>query len=262
MFDVLRRGSKGIAVKRWQNFLLGQGFDPKGTDGVFGKDTATATRAFQAAHDLPETGETDNATIGQAALLGFQVATDDDPAKRGPNFPPPPDFRPIASTAERQALFGRFAFRHRPLPDNFENVEITDDWEARNLVSVTLPQLAGIKGAPASRRVRFHHLAANQLVELWAAWDRAGLIDRVVSWHGSFVPRFQRGSVTALSNHAFGSAFDINVDANKLGAIPALVGEPGCVRELVRLANKHGFYWGGHFQKRPDGMHFEVAKLQ
>lgn len=262
MFDVLRRGSKGSAVKRWQNFLLGQGFNPKGTDGVFGKDTATATRAFQAAHGLPETGETDNATLGQAALLGFQVASDDDPAKRGPNFPPPPDFRPIASTAERQALFGRFAFRHRPLPGNFENIEITDDWEARNLVSVPLPQLAGVTGAPASRRVRFHQLAAGQLVELWAAWDRAGLIDRVVSWHGSFVPRFQRGSVTALSNHAFGSAFDINVDANKLGAIPALVGEPGCVRELVRLANKHGFYWGGHFQKRPDGMHFEVATLQ
>lgn len=36
---------------------------------------------------MPETGETDNATIGQAVLLGFQVASDDDPAKRGPNFP-------------------------------------------------------------------------------------------------------------------------------------------------------------------------------
>ncbi|MFC1534810.1 M15 family metallopeptidase [Thermodesulfobacteriota bacterium] len=22
-----------------------------------------------------------------------------------------------------------------------------------------------------------------------------------------------------------------------------------------------GFYWGGHFKSRPDGMHFEVAKI-
>jgi hypothetical protein len=33
------------------------------------------------------------------------------------------------------------------------------------------------------------------------------------------------------------------------------------VRELVPIANKHGFYWGGHYSKRADGMHFEAAKV-
>jgi hypothetical protein len=37
------------------------------------------------------------------------------------------------------------------------------------------------------------------------------------------------------------------------------------VRELVPLANKWGFWWGGHWgyngKGRYDGMHFEVAKL-
>lgn len=262
MFDVLRRGSTGDAVKRWQNFLLGQGFDPKGTDGKFGKDTAAATRAFQRANGLAETGETDNATIGRAAMLGFQVAVDDDAGKRGPNFPPPPDFAPVAGTAARQRLFGRFAFRHRPVPGNFENIEITDDWERRNIVSVEIPQLRGIKGAPASGRIRFHRLAAAQCAALWATWERRGLLNRVASWHGSFVPRFVRGSTESLSNHAFGSAFDINEPNNRLGAIPALVGESGSVRELVKIANDHGFYWGGHFERRPDGMHFEVAQLR
>ena len=42
---------------------------------------------------------------------------------------------------------------------------------------------------------------------------------------------------------------------------PALMGERGCVREMVRIAHENGFYWGGHFT-RLDGMHFEVAKLQ
>jgi Putative peptidoglycan binding domain/D-alanyl-D-alanine carboxypeptidase len=31
---------------------------------------------------------------------------------------------------------------------------------------------------------------------------------------------------------------------------------------LVGIANDHGFYWGGHYSKRLDGMHFEVAQLR
>jgi hypothetical protein len=62
------------------------------------------------------------------------------------------------------------------------------------------------------------------------------------------------------SNHAWGTAFDVNYGWNKLGAIPAPVGARGSVRELVPLANQYGFYWGGHF-RRCDGMHFEVARV-
>jgi hypothetical protein len=48
-----------------------------------------------------------------------------------------------------------------------------------------------------------------------------------------------------------------------------MIGEKGCVRELVPIANEHGFYWGGHFGSvvngkmigRMDGMHFEIAKI-
>ncbi|NRA35694.1 MAG: M15 family metallopeptidase, partial [Polyangiaceae bacterium] len=35
----------------------------------------------------------------------------------------------------------------------------------------------------------------------------------------------------------------------------------GSVRELVTIAEEHGFYWGGFFSTRPDGMHFEAAKV-
>ncbi|WP_354234540.1 M15 family metallopeptidase [Bradyrhizobium sp. I1.8.5] len=65
-----------------------------------------------------------------------------------------------------------------------------------------------------------------------------------------------------VRNHAFGSAFDINASENRLGARPALVGTRRSTRELVPLANRHGFYWGGHFGSRPDGMHFETAFIQ
>jgi hypothetical protein len=39
------------------------------------------------------------------------------------------------------------------------------------------------------------------------------------------------------------------------------LGARGCLRELVEIANGLGFYWGGHFSGRPDGMHFELAEL-
>ncbi|HBA39063.1 MAG TPA: hypothetical protein DCZ05_04785 [Deltaproteobacteria bacterium] len=32
------------------------------------------------------------------------------------------------------------------------------------------------------------------------------------------------------------------------------------VHQLVQIAHRHSFYWGGHFSRR-DGMHFEVARI-
>jgi len=61
---------------------------------------------------------------------------------------------------------------------------------------------------------------------------------------GGYKPRFKRGVPGVLSNHAFGTAFDINVECNALGATPALFGQRGCVRELVPIAHKWGFFWG------------------
>ena len=105
-------------------------------------------------------------------------------------------------------------------------------------------------------------MAAVQLQQLWSAWESEGLLNRIKTWDGSFVARFVRGSRTNLSNHSFGSAFDINEGTNAIGTTPALVGQIGCVRELVQIANANGFYWGGHYDSRKDGMHFEIAQLK
>ena len=97
---------------------------------------------------------------------------------------------------------------------------------------------------------------------MWAAWEAAGLLRFVLSWSGSFVPRFMR-SGKQLSTHAFGCAFDINVPWNGYYKQAALVGDQGSVRELVPIANQHGFYWGGHFpygKGLSDGMHFEWSR--
>lgn len=258
---LLKLGVQGPDVKRWQHFLIGLGATGLAATGTFDEPTRDATREFQRRNDLDVDGKVGNETLGKALLLGFSVVGDpEDEEESGPNFPGKPDFPPLVGLQERQRVFGRFRFRHRPLPDNRENIELLDNWEAQNIVGVEIPQLAGIEGAPASRKPRFHRKAAGQFQALWKGWEDEGVLDLVLSWHGTFMPRFVRGSTTSLSNHAFGSAFDINVPFNRLGARPALVGQRGSVRRLVKTAHRHGFYWGGHFT-RMDGMHFEVARV-
>lgn len=255
----MRLGSQGDLVKAWQTFLTGQQLDPGGNDGEFGDKTMAATKAFQAKHGLEADGVVGRQTLLKAMELGFELIEEPAPDMTGSNFPPRPSFPPLTGTAGRQAVFGRFDYVASPRPDNPEAIRILGNWEAENIVSVPIPQLRRALGNGAPISMRFHKLAAEQLKGLWADWEAANLLDRVLTYDGAFVPRFIRGSRTTLSNHAFGTAFDINAEWNGLGVRPKLVGQKGSVRELVPLAHKWGFYWGGHFGSRADGMHFEVA---
>lgn len=257
--NYLKRGNKGNTVKQWQLFLIGQGFEPGTADGIFGKKTETSTIEFQKKHKLTADGIAGNKTIGRAMTLGFALLEDkEDKSKAGPNFPPKPDFKPLTSTAERQRIFGKFEYKSFQGTDD---IQILGNWEKENIIKVHIPQLKNVKGfVSKDLHIRFHKLAAEQLQALWQEWEDKGLLHFVKTYAGSYVPRFIRGSRTTLSNHAFGTAFDINVAWNGLGVVPALVGQTGSVRELVPIAHKHGFYWGGHFTRK-DGMHFEVAVL-
>lgn len=54
---VLKRGTKGEAVKNWQTFLKAKGYDPKGIDGSFGPGCEAATKAYQKGHGLTVDGQ-------------------------------------------------------------------------------------------------------------------------------------------------------------------------------------------------------------
>lgn len=255
--EALRKGSKGTDVTRWQLFLRGQGH-PIVADGEFGPKTHAATRAFQKRHSLATDGIVGNRTLGKAMTLGLCVVDDDTTGKHSPNWPPAPkNLKPLTSNRERHRRYGHFKWKPAPTPSNPERIRILGSWARDNIVRIELPQLLQVGRKTA--RVWVHREAATPLQALWGAWEAAGLLGHIRSWNGSYVARTVRGSKTTLSNHAFGTAFDINARWNRLGAAPALVGETGSVRELVPLANRHGFYWGGHYRRRPDGMHFELA---
>jgi hypothetical protein len=250
--ETIKQGSNSPQVKRWQYFLIGIGNNKIIADGDFGPKTHAATVNFQVSNGLVGDGVVGPKSYLAAFRAGYRL-------KEAYDYPDKPTFNPLVGNAARAKIFGNFKFKSAG--DGTEAIIVTDGWAEKNIQRVELPQLAGVKGAPQSGKVTFHKLAAKQLQQLFKDWQAAGLLANIHTWEGSYVPRFVRGSRSVLSNHAFGSAFDINYAWNKLGQVPALVGEKGSVREMVALANKNGFYWGGHFS-RLDGMHFEVAFLK
>lgn len=255
---ILRRGAEGEEVRRWQHFLLGRRLLKGEVDARFGPKTEAATSAFQREQKLIADGVVGPLAYAAALRAGFDPGFSDPlGGDAGLEWPPPPSFVPLVSNRDREEIFGAFRYERT---GSSGAIRILGDWEGGNIVRVEVPQLAGVPGAPRGGRIRVHRLVAEQCRAIFRSWEEAGLMPPVLSWGGSFAPRFVRGSRTVLSNHAWGTAFDINAAWNPLGAVPPPRGQVGSVRELVPLAHECGFYWGGHFSRR-DGMHFEVARV-
>jgi len=258
----LRLGSKGPDVEKWQAFLRGWKKNSLIViDGNFDRITDLETKQYQVDRRLGADGIVGNATYAAAMRDGFGLVEDDSKDITSPNWPEIPAGAKPVGAADRENLFGRFAYIPAPTQNNPEAIRLTDDWAKKNITSVTIPQLSGVSGAPKSGNVQVHTALASQFSKMFQAWENHSLLSRLITWDGLWVPRFSRGSRSYLSNHSWGSAFDINVRWNGLGVRPALTDEKGSVRELVEIAYEYGFYWGGWFTKRPDGMHFEAYKI-
>lgn len=273
---VLRLGSKGEDVKRWQLFLIGGNILKGAADGTFGPATEKATRKFQEWAGIePADGIVGSRTLGTAMAEGFDAGVveysegeiDD---QGGPAWPPRPDpktLKPL-SYAVRDKMFGHIAFEAKPTKGNPEGIVITNNWASKNTVPIVVPQmkklaLANLVGEwPKSGKVVVHKMVAEPMLALFQAWDDAALLDLLISYAGCWVPRMVRGGNT-LSNHAYATAIDVNVPWNLLGQTPALVGMKGSVRKLVPIAAELRWWWGGWgwppTYARLDGMHFEYV---
>ena len=69
--------------------------------------------------------------------------------------------------------------------------------------------------------------------------------------------RMVRAEPTKLSNHASGTAIDLNSTKHPLGKAGTFPTEK--VPMIQALAKKYGLTWGGDYKTRKDEMHFEVA---
>lgn len=240
----LKKGLDGSDVLQWQLFLIGQGLYLGKADRQFGKLTEAATIQFQKAHNLLGDGLVGPMTYAKAIELGLPVVVD-----KGQEWPPKPNIKFPANNNERGVRWGVFKYTSSPTTsDNPERIAILGDWVTKNITSVICPVF--------KIKVNLNVRCADDYVKLMETWKKEGLSHLLLTHEGAFAPRFIRGSRSSLSNHAWGSAFDVNYQWNQLGKTPAYVGQKGSVRELVPIANELGWFWGGHFTRK-DGMHFE-----
>ena len=178
-------------------------------------------------------------------------------------FPPKPSFNsPSSSMALLLSKLGNPKYTVDKPGTYHSPITFSDNWAAKNVSKVSIPQLANVPFGFAldkspNGQIRFYTKAHSAVQALFKAWEDDGLLSKILTYEGGFNPRVIKSSTTA-SNHSFGTAFDINGSWNPEGKPPAAIGKKGCVLELVPIANKLGFYWGGFYK---DGMHFEYAKL-
>jgi hypothetical protein len=139
-----------------------------------------------------------------------------------------------------KVFFGEFAAR----VEAGGALRIDPQWTAAHIVSARVPILG---------TVRCNRALVMPLRATLRYLVRAGLASliRPAEYRGCFVPSLIPGSAE-ISHHAWGSALDVNVNANWLGQTPHQ--DPRLVGDFVR----HGFVWGGRFLL-PDGMHFEYG---
>lgn len=227
----LRRGSKGDEVKKVQRNLQDLGFlssGPKAVDGDFGRATRQAVADFQQSHYVDGLVDNNTRLALQCSVMAWKGS------KREPPFPVPNGLEEIQDT------FGIIKFETLP-GGGYAN--ITNGWEAENIVIVDLPVVG---------RNQCHKLMVPVFTSVLEQIVDMGLDGDVLSF-GIFNPRHKmHNPKRSLSTHSWGIACDVNAATN-------MPGDVGDMPEgIVQAFEAHGFNWGGRWRHR-DSMHFQFA---
>lgn len=105
------------------------------------------------------------------------------------------------------------------------------------------------------KKIALARAAAKPLVEMIEWWDRNIEPVTQIGGHVFREIRGQEGTGN-LSNHASGTAIDINWDKHPLGASGTVPADK--VAALRYEVLKRGLRWGGDYRGRKDEMHIEV----
>ncbi len=151
----------------------------------------------------------------------------------------------VLAPAMEKELAGEFA--GSPQPDG--SIVVDQAWVRANIETTDVP----ILGRVTCNRVTIPPLRA--ALEQVVHEGLSRLVDPG-QYAGCYVPRYiGRTADRPLSHHAWGTALDINVASNRMGAAPHQ--DP----RLVAIFEQHGFTWGGRWIV-PDGMHFELRPAE
>lgn len=112
-----------------------------------------------------------------------------------------------------------------------------------------------------SRTVRLRKGSPGELLTLWAAWFDKNVedVEGGVFDDWGYAERPIRGSTTTLSNHASGTALDLNATRHVLGKRDTFTAaQTKAIRDHLKTFDGC-IRWGGDYQNRADEMHFEIV---
>jgi len=134
-------------------------------------------------------------------------------------------------------------------------------WPASSDRSVVNIQTFTVPLSQGTLKIPLRGEAAPRLIEMIRWWDAniepVTLGSGLGTWGYAF--RTIRGITTTLSNHASGTAIDINAPKHPLGARNTVQADK--VAAMRAKAAELGLRWGGDYKGRADEMHFEVTTL-
>lgn len=112
------------------------------------------------------------------------------------------------------------------------------------------------------RNIRLRKGSPGALLVRFAAWFDKNVEDieagQLDDW--GYAERNIRGSDITLSNHASGTAMDLNASKHPLGVRGTF--QPAQAEKIRAELKKYEgcIRWGGDYQNRPDEMHFEIVQ--
>jgi hypothetical protein len=112
---------------------------------------------------------------------------------------------------------------------------------------------SGLEIGVIPKRIYCNKDMVEPLTQAFQNLMKTGCVQELWTWDGCFNIRKKRGSSTP-SIHSWGLAIDLNASWNAFGSKPTLS------KAFVKCFTDAGFDWGGSWSK-PDGMHFQLAKI-
>ncbi len=128
-------------------------------------------------------------------------------------------------------------------------------WETEQLGRAPLPFALSVScdRTRTTTSLYCHRKLIPVFVDVFAAIEREGLRDRLITYGGCYTFRPKRTS-NKFSTHSWGIAIDLNPETNAQGTAGDMD------EEVVAIFQRFGFTWGGEWSgKIKDPMHFQFC---